>query len=81
MKIRETMGKDFEINVFPPTSVLLQGVAPSEAIDWLDKTLSENEGGPLQIAYHLEADYDVRNGLVIHEELEKRGWLIPGRLY
>lgn len=81
LKIREIMGKGFEINVFPPVNVLLEGVPQSEAISWLDKTLSENQGGPLQIAYHLESDYDVRNGLVIHQELEKRGLITPGRLY
>ncbi|MFA5814296.1 MAG: uroporphyrinogen decarboxylase family protein [Bacteroidales bacterium] len=81
LKIRESMGKDFEINVFPPIDVLLDGVPQSEAISWLDKTLSENQGGPLQIAYHLEADYDIRNGLIIHQELEKRGLITHGRLY
>ena len=80
-KIREIMGKDFEINVFPPTEVLLEGVPPSAALNWLDKTLSENQGGPLQIAYHLEPDYDVSNGLAIHNELEKKGLITPGRLY
>jgi len=81
LKIREMMGKAFEINVFPPFEVLLEGVPQSSAIEWLDKTLSENQGGPLQIAYHLEADYDVSNGLAIHNELEKRGLISPGRLY
>jgi hypothetical protein len=80
-KIREIMGRDFEINVFPPLEVLLEGVPQSEVIGWLDKTLSENKGGPLQIAYHLEPDYDFRNGLAIHDELEKRGLISPGRLY
>jgi hypothetical protein len=80
-KIRETMGPDFEINVFPPVDVLVRGVPESRVISWLDTTLAENQGGPLQIAYHMEADYELRNGLVIHEELEKRGLLTPGRLY
>jgi hypothetical protein len=81
LKIREMMGIEFEINVFPPMEVLLEGVPKSATIAWLDKTLSENQGGPLQIAYHLEADYDIQNGLVIHDELEKRGLITPGRLY
>jgi len=81
LKIREMMGKEFEINVFPPMEVLLEGVPKSATIAWLDKTLSENQGGPLQIAYHLEADYDIQNGLVIHDELKKRGLITPGRLY
>ena len=75
------MGKEFEINVFPPVDLLLEGVPQSAVINWLDNILSENRGGPLQIAYHLEADYDILNGLVIHRELEKRGLITPGRLY
>jgi uroporphyrinogen-III decarboxylase len=80
-KIREIMGKEFEINIAPPLEILMEGVPQSEVIHWLDKTLSENQGGPLQIAYHMEPDYDMRNGLVIHEELEKRGLITNGRLY
>lgn len=80
-KIREIMGKEFEINVFPPLDVLVAGVPQSEAIRWLDKTLSDNQGGPLQIAYHMEPDYDIQNGLVLHQELMKRGLIIQGRLY
>jgi hypothetical protein len=78
--IRKIMGKDFEINVFPPTDVLLKGAPQSGVISWLDKTLDENQGGPLQIAYHLEADYDTRNGLIIHQELARRGLISAGRL-
>lgn len=81
LKVRETMGNDFEINVFPPIDVLLKGVPESKAINWLGKTLDENQGGPLQIAYHMEAEYDIRNGLVIHKELEKKGLIAHGRLY
>ena len=80
-EIRNIMGKDFEINIFPPLEVLLEGVPQSTAMEWLDKTLTENQGGSLQIAYHLEADYDVSNCLAIHDELEKRGLINPGRLY
>ncbi len=74
-KVRDTMGNDLEIHVAPPTEVLLQGHPQSEVLAWLDQTIAENRGGPLQIAYHLEADYDTQNGLIIHQELEKRGLL------
>ncbi|MCE5346219.1 MAG: uroporphyrinogen decarboxylase family protein [Bacteroidales bacterium] len=80
-KIRELMGPDFEINVAPPLEFLLDGIPQSEILDWLDKTLTENQNGPLQIAYHIETDYDIRNCLVIHEELEKRGLISNTRLY
>jgi len=81
IKIRELMGTGFEINVAPPLELLLDGIPQSEIIEWLGKTLEENQGGPLQIAYHIETDYDIRNCLVIHEELEKRGFIINKRLY
>lgn len=80
-KIRELMGQNFEINIAPPMELLMDGVPQTEIIGWLDKTVTENRGGPLQIAYHIETDYDIRNCLIIHEELEKRGLIINNRLY
>jgi hypothetical protein len=77
--IRQKMGTDFEINVFPPTEILLSRTSRSGVISWLDKTLEENQGGPLQIAYHLEADYETGNGLILHDELERRGLISGGR--
>lgn len=81
LKIRETMGNDFEINVFPPSDILRTGTGEAGVIKWLDQTLAENQDGPLQIAYHLESGYDIRNCLVIHEELERRGLIKNRRLY
>jgi len=80
-KIREVMGREFIVHIAPPMELLLEGVSPSEILKWLDTTLSENREGPLQIAYHIEPDYDTRNCLAIHEELEKRGLFINRRLY
>ncbi|MEI6048550.1 MAG: uroporphyrinogen decarboxylase family protein [Bacteroidota bacterium] len=79
--IRELMGSEFEINIAPPMELLMDGVSEAEILDWLDKTISENKGGPLQIAYHLEPDYEMQNCLVMHEELEKRGLITNKRLY
>jgi hypothetical protein len=79
--IRKLMGPDFEIHLAPPLEILMEGISQSEILDWLDKTLSENQGGPLQIAYHIEPNYDIMNCLVIHEELEKRGLITNKRLY
>jgi hypothetical protein len=50
LRIRETMGKNFEINVFPPTDIMMDGASQSGVMSWLAKTLEENQGGPLQIA-------------------------------
>jgi hypothetical protein len=80
-RIRDIMGPDFEINIAPPMELFLEGVPQAEIIHWLDTSLSENKRGPIQIAYHMEPDYDIRNCLVIHDELEKRGLITNQRLY
>ena len=80
-KIRDLMGPDFEINLAPPMELLMDGVPRTEIVGWLSKTLSENQGGPLQIAYHVEPGYEMRNCLAIHEELEKRGLISNKRFY
>jgi len=80
-RIRILMGPDFEINVAPPMELLMEGSPRQEVIGWLDKTLSDNNGGPLQIAYHMETDYEISNCLLIHDELENRGLITNRRLY
>jgi hypothetical protein len=79
--IRKIMGTGFEIHLAPPLDILMEGIPQSEVIGWLDKTLSENQGGPLQLAYHIEPTYDIRNCLLIHEELERRELITNTRLY
>jgi hypothetical protein len=80
-KIRDLMGPDFEIHIAPPMEMMMEGAPMQEIMTWLDTTLSENKGGPLQIAYHIEPDYEIANCLAMHEELEKRGLIINKRLY
>ena len=79
--IRHLMGHDFMIHVAPPMEHLMGGVPRSRIVEWLDKTLEDNDQGPLQIAYHLEPNYEIDNCLAIHDELEKRGLLINKRLF
>jgi len=80
-RIRERMGKDFEINVFPPVEVLAEKACLDDIRTWLYKTLEENNDGNLKIEYHLEADYNLENCLLIHEELDRSGIVPKGRLY
>jgi Uroporphyrinogen decarboxylase (URO-D) len=80
-KIRKLMGKDFVIHISPPMEMLMADVPQSEILGWLSTILAENEGGPLQIAYHVEPDYQIGNCLAMHEELEKRGLTANKRLY
>jgi len=79
--IRDLMGRDFLIHIAPPMELLIDGAPQNEIVTWLDKTLSDNQGGPMQIAYHMEPDYEIGNCLVLHEELEKRGLITNKRLY
>jgi len=80
-KIRELMGRDFTIHVAPPMEFMMQGASQSKILDWLNVTIGENQGGPLQIAYHMEPDYEVENCLAMHDELERSGLISNRRLY
>lgn len=71
--IRDLMGRDFTIHIAPPMEYMMANSPRNQILDWLNKTLEENQGGPLQIAYHIEPDYELGNCLVIHDELESRG--------
>jgi len=79
--IRDLKGKDFTIHIAPPMEYMMKNAPQSQILDWLNKTLDENQGGPLQIAYHMEPDYEVSNCLVMHDELENRGLIENKRLY
>jgi hypothetical protein len=80
-KIRQLMGPDFIIHIAPPMEMMMEGAPQSDILGWLGITLSENQGGPLQIAYHIEPDYEISNCLAMHEELERRGLTINKRAY
>jgi Uroporphyrinogen decarboxylase (URO-D) len=80
-KIRQFMGPDFTIHIAPPMEMMMSGSPGSDILGWLDIILSENRGGPLQIAYHIEPDYEIANCLAMHEELERRGLIVNRRLY
>lgn len=80
-RIRKLMGKEFEINVFPPVDYLSEGSRLDDIKQWLSTTLEENDGGNLKIAYHLEPDYRLENCIFIHEELDRLGLVKKGRLY
>ena len=79
--IRNLKGHDFMIHVAPPMEYLMKGVPPSSILEWLNKTIDENDGGPLQIAYHLEPHYEIDHCLAIHNELARRGLVMNERLF
>jgi len=79
--IRDLKGKDFTIHIAPPMEYMMADAPQNQILDWLNKTLEDNQGGPLQIAYHMEPDYEVSNCLIMHDEMEKRGLIVNRRLY
>ena len=79
--IRENMGMDSEINIFPPVEILVKDSTREDIKNWLTQTLKENAGGPLKIAYHLEPDYNWENCKYIHEELDRKGIVKKNRIY
>ena len=79
--IRKLKGPDFMIHVAPPIEHLMKGIPRSRILEWLDRTLEDNDHGPLQIAYHVEPDYEIGNCLAIHNELERRGLVNNKRLF
>lgn len=79
--IRELKGKDFTIHIAPPMELMMNNAPRSQILEWLNLTIEENQGGPLQIAYHIEPDYEVANCLAMHDELEKMGLIVNKRLY
>jgi hypothetical protein len=79
--IRKLKGRDFTIHVAPPMEYMMKNVPRSRILEWLNKTLEDNDNGALQIAYHLEPDYEIDNCLAIHDELEKRGLAVNKRIF
>ena len=80
-KIREIIGQDVEINIFPSVDLLMKESSQEKLKEWLYNILSENNNGPLKIAYHLENAYSLENCLFLHEELQRLGLTVSGRLY
>lgn len=77
--IRAQLGQSLEVHIAPPFKLLLEGAKPAQVVEWLDQTLEENGGSPLQIGYHLEPGYSLKNCLVLHDELVGRGLIHAGR--
>jgi len=80
-EIRKRMGKEFEINVFPPVDVLSESSKTEDIRKWLNKILEDNNDGNLKIEYHPESEYHLQNCRFIHEELDKKGLVKKGRLH
>ncbi len=70
--IRQRFGPDFQIDYAPPLDVILKTATENDLIAWLDQTLAENDGGPLQLGLHYEPGYSLDNCLLLHDELARR---------
>ena len=77
--VRDQLGHDLQIDLAPPLEVLRQGAGEEMMLEWLDRTLLENNDGPLKLGYHLEPGYSMQNCLALHDELDRRGLIRKGR--
>lgn len=80
-KIRDLMGLDFEINLFPPMPLLLKDSPLEKIEEWLKCVISENNGGKLKLAYHLEENYSIDNCMFIHNYLNINNLTDSKRIY
>jgi hypothetical protein len=55
-KIRQALGADFPVSIAPPTEYLTNP-RPDKLLAWTRRALDENQGGPLTMVCHIEAEY------------------------
>lgn len=77
--LRETLGDKIELSIAPPVEILLERSDPNEINTWLDRTLEENEGGPLRFVHHLEPGYSLEANLRLHDLLDEKGIVAKSR--
>ena len=71
-KTRQVFGKKIKIDIIPDMQLLQYG-SPAEMENWVRKCLIENEGGPLEIQFHLDAGMPFENTRIIFTTLEAEG--------
>lgn len=76
---RRILGPALILEVAPPVELLASSTAEKSVVEWLDRTLAENAGGPLRIGYHLEPGYNIEAIIRLHSRLEEKGLSKPGR--
>ena len=77
-RMREMFGHDYKIEVAPDAQMLCFG-STDDVRAWVQRTLDENEQGPLRFVYHLDLGYPVENLTTIHDVLIEKGYVQPGR--
>ncbi len=55
-RTREVFGREFPIDVAPMPADFSSD-SPDAILDWAQRIVTENDGGPLRILYHLEPNY------------------------
>ena len=57
-RARQVFGKDMLISICPlPKDMSAEATDP--ILSWAEQVLKENDGGPLELVYHVEADYNI----------------------
>ena len=71
-RARTTVGPDVKIDVIPDTLLLTRG-SSGDVAAWVEATLEENAGGPLEIQFHLEAGMPRNNAKAVFDTLARHG--------
>jgi hypothetical protein len=78
-KIRTLLGQELMIETAPPMELMIKGSPVDKILNWLQKNVEENKGGPMRLSYHLEPGYNLDNILALHQEGIRLGIAQPGR--
>ncbi len=69
---RRLIGPEVKIDVIPDAQMLCFG-KPADVRAWVERTLIENAGGPLEFQFHLDAGVPLENAIAIFETLQEHG--------
>jgi hypothetical protein len=69
---RALVGPDVKIDILPEPTLFATG-APEDLVNWVNRSIEENAGGPMEFQFHLDAGIPRENGVAILEGLLQRG--------
>ncbi len=72
-RCRALMGPEIKIDVIPDAKLFTTGTR-EEIVDWVNQSLEENRGGPLEFQFHLEPAVPIDNSLAIFGALVEQGY-------
>ena len=73
---RELVGHAMQLDVIPDPEMLCFGT-PDQIRNWVHLTLDENEDGPMEIQFHMDAAVPLKNVQTIFDSCRNRGVSVP----